>query len=415
MISDDGTLFLGRQPIVDRDSQLVGYELFYRNTQGTSEMKNEHYATANVLTHTLSLTGIDGVIGKHLAFVNINESFLQHDMIHSIPAERFIFELDDTLNFTEENLKRLEELYLQGYSFAFCINDLQDHTFTAAKKVAKIITYIKLNTIQVQKEKLMKVLLTLGSSNKRLIASHIEDEALFKSFSEMGFELFQGYFFAKPEILESQQASSSSANVINLCNLLSTDSSMEEVTEAFSHSPDIVIQLIQYMNSCAFNLKGSIDSIERVITLIGRKALVQWLFLTLYASANDSTEDSALLILVKQRTQLLIDILIAAKPDASKDELSKASFVGLLSSIDVILKTPLPDLLEKLNIDETIKDALLEKKGLLGEIYEVSIAIEQFDLAKTEAFIIEHEIAPDSFQKLLFRSFESANDFKPKT
>lgn len=414
MSKKEGTLFLGRQPIVDRQSQLVGYELLYRNLEGTSEMENEHKATAHVLIHTLNLTGINTIIGDKLAFVNIDEGFLQHNMILSVPKEQFIFELDESIA-KDKNLERLEELYLKGYSFAFCINEITDASFQAAKTVSKYITYIKLNTIQVDKEKLMKMLLLLGSSNKRLIASHIETADLFDTFSQMGFELFQGYFFAKPEIIESTQIGTDAPSVIALCNLLSTEASIEEITQAFMQLPTIIAQLIQYLNSCAFSLSGKIDSIERVITLLGRKALAQWLFLTLYASSSEGNDNGALLSTITGRTQLMVDILKAIKPKAKKEELAQASFMGLLSGIDAIFHQPLPEILERLNIDDQIKEALLDQKGLLGDIYEVSLSIEAFDLNKVEDFIHKHDIAPARFQKLLFRSFNSANDFKPAT
>ena len=416
MSTNDGTFFLGRQPIVDRDALVIGYELLYRDIGGSaSQMKNKHYATANVLTHTLSLSGIDSIIGEHLAFVNIDGKFLQHDMILSVPKERFIFELDASITLEEKNLERLEELYLQGYSFTFCIDDVEDATAQSAKKVSKYITYIKLNTLEVTQDKLMKILFSLGSSNKRLIASHIENKDLFESFSSMGFELFQGYFFAKPEIIKSTQVSTDAHSIMSICNLLTTDASTDEITQAFTQAPSIVLQLIQYMNSCAFSLQGSIGSIDRVITLLGRKALSQWLYLTLYASEEKVSKDNALLLTIKQRTQLLVDILQAVKPDSTKAELAQASFMGLLSAIDVIFNQPLDVLFERLHIDDTIKEALLSKKGLLGEIYEVSIAIEQFDLAKTEEFIRQHDIPAASLQKLLFRSIEAASDFKPTT
>jgi len=408
----DGVLFLGRQPIVDKDSQLIGYELLYRNERGTSDMSNEQSATANVLTHTLSLSGIDAVVGKHLAFVNIDTKFLKHDMILSVPAERFVFELDVPKEDDEESLKRLAELHKQGYNFAFCIDDVSDKTVTYAKKIVDYIKYIKLNTMQVDKEKLFKILLTLGSSQKQLIATHVETKELFESFFDMGFELFQGYFFAKPEMVTSTQVGSDSSTVISLCNLLTTDASVQEIVAGFASVPTLSMHLIQYLNSCAFSFKESVDSIDRMVTLIGRRPLLQWLFLTLYASNDESQENNAILLTVQQRTQLIVDLLKVVAPDTSKDEISKAYFVGLLSLMHVIVKQPLEEFLESIHIDSSIKEALLDKKGLLGEIYEVCIAIEQFDLAKTESFMVEYEIAPSSFQKFLFRSFESANTFK---
>jgi len=411
-MSTNSVLFLGRQPIVDKDSQLIGYELFYRNKSGTSDMKSEQKATAAVLTHTLSLSGIDSIIGEHLGFVNVDAGFLKHDMILSIPAERFVLELNISSNEDEAFFERVKELHKKGYVFAFCIDNVTKTTIDDAKRMDPYIEYIKLNTLVVKQEQLFKILLTLGSSQKTLIATHIETKEHYESFLEMGFSLFQGYFFAKPEMISSTQGSTDSTMVISLCNLLTTDASMEEVVSGFSSVPMVSMHFHQYINSCAFSFRNPVDSIERMISLLGRKPLMQWLFLTLYASSEDTGENNALLLMVQQRTQLIVDLLRVVKPEVSKDEISKAYFVGLLSLMHLIVKQPLDVFLDSLHLDPCIKEALLKSEGLLGELYAVAIAIEEFDLAKTEEFIVRYEIEPASFQKFLFRSFESANTFK---
>jgi len=412
MGSETGTLYLGRQPIVDNHNTLIGYELLYRNESGTSEMKNEQSATAKVLTHTLSLSGIEKIVGDYLAFINIDTKFLEHDMILSVPKERFVFEIDPSIELTPKCLKRLDELKSKHYSFALCIDDVEDKTIEYIKKILEYIEYIKLNTMQVNKDQLLKLFLTLGLTQKKLIATHVETKALYESFNEMGFKFFQGYFFAKPEIVESTQVSSNTTSILRICNLLTTDAPIKGITEAFSNAPSLVIQLLQYLNSCTFHFKGSITSIEHIITLLGRKPLVQWLFLSLYASQDTECEDSAaLLIMIQQRTQLIVDLLKAVKPDVDRDEVSQAYFVGLLSLMNVIIKQPIEVLLDSMQIDDVIVEALMNKGGLLGEIYEVSLAIEQFDLAKTEMFMLTYDISPEHFQKFLFRSFEKANNF----
>ena len=413
MNEEIGTLFLGRQPIIDRNEQLAGYELLYRNSDGTSSMTSEQYATANVLTHTLNLSGLENITGNSLAFINIDGSFLQHDMILSVPKDSFVFEFHPSLLHNEENIQRLKELVSQGLMFTFTLDEIDGEILALITKVIDYIRYIKVNTMEVERNEVLQLIELISSNKKQLVATHVESKGIFNAFYELGFDFFQGYYFCEPEIIESTQMSADTSILLSLSNLLTTDASTKEITDAFEKAPTLVIQLLRYLNSGTFHFKTRINSIEQLITLLGRKALSQWLFLSLYGSNSESSQDNPLLKTIKQRTQMIADLLFMVKPAANKDEISKAYFVGLLSAIDVVCKQPMSVLFEKLQLDDIIKNALLEKSGLLGEIYEVSLAVEQQDLAKAEAFMFEHDISSAEFEVFLFKSFENATQFKP--
>ena len=413
MNEEIGTLFLGRQPIIDRNEQLAGYELLYRNSDGTSSMTSEQYATANVLTHTLNLSGLENITGNSLAFINIDGSFLQHDMILSVPKDSFVFEFHPSLLHNEDNIQRLKELVFQGLMFTFTLDEIDDEILALITKVIDYIRYIKVNTMEVERNEVLQLIELISSNKKQLVATHVESKGIFNAFYELGFDFFQGYYFCEPEIIESTQMSADTSILLSLSNLLTTDASTKEITDAFEKAPTLVIQLLRYLNSGTFHFKTRINSIEQLITLLGRKALSQWLFLSLYGSNSESSQDNPLLKTIKQRTQMIADLLFMVKPAANKDEISKAYFVGLLSAIDVVCKQPMSVLFEKLQLDDIIKNALLEKSGLLGEIYEVSLAVEQQDLAKAEAFMFEHDISSAEFEEFLFKSFENAIQFKP--
>lgn len=53
--------------------------------------------------------------------------------------------------------------------------------------------------------------------------------------------------------------------------------------------------------------------------------------------------------------------------------------VGLFSALDVLLDTPMPELLSQLFLENEIDDALLERKGTMGEILSAVIAYETAD------------------------------------
>ena len=412
-----GNLYIARQPIVDKEEKIFAYELLYRNADEISEISNGRYASIAVIANVLNKFGTKQLLGGRKAFVKVDEKFFMSDMIFSVPKEFFIFSLLDTINMHERAVERAEQLHQKGYEL--CLNDTE-YSFTNFKRYEDILdylTYAKVNiaeySISVEAKKLIS---RLHSYDIQLIGTRIEEKEQRDAAVELGCEFFQGYFFAKPKIVENKKFEPNQFAVMKLYRLLMQDEDIEAIAEEFEKSYAISVQLLRFINSGAFSFRNKISSIQHVMVLVGRKPLAQWLMLMIYSKSVSKVDElSPLMLLVKSRTELMESILKLLEPNASRDFLGEAYFVGVLSLIDTIFEVSLDEILHQLNVSEKIEDAIIRDAGILGEIYALIRNIELFDTKAIEEFVKKYKIPHEKLDQVIIKSIENVNKFENST
>ena len=225
----------------------------------------------------------------------------------------------------------------------------------------------------------------------------------------------QGYFFSKPKVLQQEKFDPNSLRAINLCNYIMSDSSINEIVEKFEENHAISLQLLKYVNSGSFHFRQNISSVRQILTLMGRTPLTQWLMLMVY-STNGTTDEqgaeSPLMQLLKNRTNLMVEVSKQIEDSGVKDLSSKVYFVGVVSLLDTLFNVSMDSILEELSIDAEIREAIMSGKGLLGEIYTFAKNLEQFDIKAVEDFCDKYAIKTEELEKLTFEVIQSANEFE---
>ena len=188
---------------------------------------------------------------------------------------------------------------------------------------------------------------------------------------------------------------------------------IDEITLEFEKNPEITMQLLQFVNSGYFHSEGQISSIHHVLTLIGRMAIGQWLMLMIYSkSATRDNERTPLMLMVKNRTELMQSVLKVAQPGVKSNMLGEAYMVGVLSLMDAVFNMKLEDVLKNMNISDTVKDAILEKKGILGEISAFVKCTEAFDIESVSIFEKKYNLERQSVEKLLLHCMGQVQRFE---
>jgi len=406
-------VYLARQPIIDSSSKIFAYDLLYRDANQESRIENDRFASANVVSNVLNKFGTRSFLGNYRAFVKIDEKFLLHDMIFSIPKEFFVFALLEHVPMNERVVERIQQLHEKGYLLALNDITLTKDSIEKYKMVLAELAYVKLNFDKDIMSDVENQIALFKRGKIKVIATKIEDNSHYELAKSLGCDFYQGYFFAKPNIVENAKYEPDQFNVIKLCNLLMQDTNIDDITIEFENNHAITIQLLQFINSGAFHFKAKISSIHHVLTLMGRRPLGQWLMLMIYSkSVSKGTDTSPLMLLVKSRTELMINILKAIEPKASSNEIGEAYFVGVLSLVDTLFGVPLPKILEDMNISQDVKSALLEKEGTLGDIYNVIGCMEHFDVESIAAFNVKYNLATDEIEHIMIKSIENVNSFE---
>ncbi len=385
-------VYIARQPILDKNNEIFAYELLYRDSEFSSNINNCRLATIDVLNSTLNRFGTQDLLGKYKAFIKADEKFIMHKVMDVVPKEHFIFSLTFNEKIDEKLKNKIFDLHSRGYLFAINDTSLDNNIIEVFIDIMECISFIKIDV-----NTPINNLSLIDKFDLKTIITKVETNEMRNKADEMGCDYIQGYFFSKPKVLEQEKFNPDVMNVMNICNQLMNDCSIDEIVSEFENNPAISIQLLKFINSGTFHFRQKISSIKQVLTFVGRTKLTQWLMLMVYSGSSNQKEASTpLLEHVKRRTILMEEI--AKLTD--KSLASQAYFIGVISLMDTLFNTSIEIVLKEMNIDKQIKDALLDKSNKLGEIYSLVLAIENFDTKKIENYAMINNISLEELSEI---------------
>ncbi len=407
------TVYLGRQPIINLKSKLYAYEVLYRDEHKESNITDNRFASASVLNNILNKFGAKSLLGDHPAFVKIDQKFLMHDIIFTIPNNLFVFTILESVEINERVIERVQQLHAKGYTIAINDISLTQDKLNHYRPILKELSYIKININREIDPEIERIVNTIKDNEIQIIGTKIEDNSYYELAKGLGCDFFQGYFFAKPNIVENKKIEPSQLNILKLYNLLMTDTNIDEITQEFENNHALTIQLLQFINSGAFHFRSRIASIHHVLMLIGRVPLGQWLMLMIYSKSVDkSGKCSPLMLMVKNRTELMENLLRALQPDVKSNALGEAYFVGVLSLLETIFNVKIEEIMKNMHISEDVENAILNQTGLLGDLLVLVQDIEVFNTIAIEDFSNKHNISVKEIRKIILMSMEKVNHFE---
>ncbi len=407
------SVYLARQPIVNSDEKLEAYEIMYLDSNKQFINSNDRSTSASVINSVLNKFGTREFLSEHKAFIRVDEKFLMSDMIKTIPTDFFTLSLFQEIEITEKILERIEQLHQRGFSLAIHDIDLNAQNLSKYKKILDKLAYFKINIYVDMGLEDKDLIVQLQDHNIKVVATSIEDDFGYQIAKHLECDLYQGYCFAKPKILENTKFDPSQFNILKLYNMLISDTNIDEITSEFEKNHALTLQLLQFINSPHFHFRNKISSIHHILTLVGRKPLSQWLMLMIYSKSVSKNEKvSPLMLMVKNRTELMQNLLKILKPDVKSNALGEAYLVGILSLVDTIFKMDLSDILEHIHISDIAKKALLRDEGTLGMLYKIVRDIEEFNVSEIVAFSKKYRLVEDAIQEVILQAIENVNKFE---
>jgi EAL and modified HD-GYP domain-containing signal transduction protein len=377
-------IFLGRQPILDRDQRIVAYELLFRSgdTLGTS-VTDDMQATASVIHHAFSEMGVQTVLGSHLGFINVSADMLLSDMVELLPSTQVVLELLETITINDAVIERCRVLKQKGFTLA-----LDDFIYDDSyRPLLALVDIIKVDLMQHSNDELPAIVSQLRQWPVKLLAEKVENAELANYCHALGFELFQGYFFAKPSVLTAKRAGPSQLALIQLLGLVLRDADTPQIEQIFKQHPNLTYNLMRLVNSVACGVRRNITSVSQAIMLLGRSQLQRWLQLLLFTLQSGSSYPSPLLLLAATRGKMME--LLARKQKRDTDQCDKAFMTGILSLIDSLIDKPLADIVNELNLGQDLTAALLHREGELGVLLQLVECVEHSNLPQAHALLAQ--------------------------
>jgi len=369
--SDD--FFLARQPILGRDQQLLAFELLFRAAGEDEDAKltDGAAATAAVISHASQL-GMEQVVGEQLAFVNVDAVVLMSDFVRFLPPHKVILEILETVKPTPELLARVAELKDLGFKFA--VDDVIEHS-SDLDQLVSLIDIIKVDIKGVAPDALAQLVTSLNKTGKRLLAEKVETIDEFKLCMELGFEYFQGYYFARPVILSGRKIAPTEVVLLRLLELVNSNADNQTIETAVKRDALVSLNLLRLVNSRA--VPGErIETLSQALSVLGRRQLGRWLQILLYTAAGAQVSlDSPLLQLATTRGKLLELMTLRVRPGdtASAD---RAFTVGIMSLAEALFSVRMADILAHVEIAHDVRDALIDRDGDFGTMLRIAELLE---------------------------------------
>jgi EAL and modified HD-GYP domain-containing signal transduction protein len=381
-------VFIGRQPILDKDQGLAGYELLFRATPENSTVVDSATsataATADVVCKAFAELGLANVFGQARAFINVDALFLESDLVELLPKDIVVLEVNVAAFSDESALPRCQELKAKGYAFSISgVTDVGDRLWP----LVDLATWIKIDVDGLAGNQLQTAARALGTTRRTLIAAHVESQSQMELCRLLGFHLFQGYYFAKPVIVEGRKLEASTQGLLRLIKLVADEAEPAQLDAALRTEPALVINLLRLTNSVGIGARARITSVRHAITVLGRRQLQRWLQLLLFSRGADvDLAHNPLLQMAALRGRFL-ELLAERLHPGQRDLRDPAFITGLMSVVPAALGMSMTDVLAQIAVGNDVRLALTHREGQLGKLFALTECYDDNDIAGVQALL----------------------------
>lgn len=400
------SVFVARQAIFNRRQKVVAYELLFRDSP-----KNffpdiaEGQATARLIMENQLNLGTRHITSGKKALINIGPESLELDLCAFLPCQDVVIELLESIEPTDTNYELCRELFHSNFNLAlddFVYKPQWDRFLKLVKLIKFDITITPLNDIHPIIKKLK------DHKQIKLLAEKIETQEEYEVAAGMGFDYFQGYFFAKPTMMKHNDIDYNYGLVVAIfAEIMGPNPDLTKIAALFELDAALAYKLLRLINSGVFPIQSKIASLKQALVYLGQERLKK--FVSLIVTAHTAGKKPAELMQVCVVRARFCE-LIAKK--VAKHQSGEAFLTGLFSLLDAILDQPMSLLVEKLPFQDDIKAALLEEKNTLYYILKVVKAYETGSWWALEQAVIFLNIQSDILPELYQKSVDWADSYK---
>ena len=394
-------LGLARQPIFDKDLNVVAYELLYhplQNEEVIDHLTGDQEACQALISNFTTIFE-SGSLKTLPAFINVAADFIRTESLPRLMHHNLVVEVEKTAPHSPDFLNRLNQCVDAGYRIVLNDCDFSDE-YDALLRLAQIIRVdIKSRT----KESIENHLQNLLPYNLTLLAKQVTSQAEFEQCYALGFRLFQGPFLSQPTLIEGKTLTSNQTIVIHLLAALQdSDVTAAVLSDIISRDPQLTFNLLRIVNSARFNLPNKIDSLRQAIVALGLDEINKWATLLALSSNDDKPSELIRQILMTAR---MCEFIAEKTNETSADQ---AFICGVLSMLDALLQISQNQLLEQLPLSEDIAQAITQYEGQTGKLLQAV----NFYMIGQPAFKIPAQLVPiynDAYYEALRWSNEAMN------
>ncbi|WP_019939557.1 EAL and HDOD domain-containing protein [Bordetella sp. FB-8] len=378
-IEGNSETLIARQAIMNRQSECVAHELLFRGrSRDTSAVVDDGFAsTMTVVQNLLGRIGIETVLGEGDGFLNCPDEFLASGFIDILPARRMVLEILESSRLGDALARRCRALRSRGFRIA-----LDDVRAINPEMLAFLsnVDLVKIDWPYVDLDTATRITQACHAAGKIVLAEKVETPEDYAQALEIGCDLFQGFYFTRPQLLKSgNKATENSAALLGILDLVLQEADIEDIEHALKIVPSLTVKFLRLANSSSLwrTHMSEITSVRKALSLVGYKQLARWCCFMLYG-ADKNGETDPLAQLVMRRADFMERIAHKISPFDERLQ-HQAYLSALLSLAHIPQGSDAHSFMSGVAVGEAIREAVVSHSGWLGTLLTVAECAERGD------------------------------------
>ena len=367
-------IYVARQPIFDRDGKVVAYELLYRDSEQNffNASVESNVATAILLMNSYLHFGIDYLVDGKTAFINFGDHLIKNEIPQLLPKNNVVIEILENIHPEPAVIDSLKELRRRGYTLA--LDDFVEGE--AFEEIMQLCQIIKIDMLNNSKDTIKHILRKYANQGKIFLAEKVETQKEYEWCRTQGFDYYQGYFFARPSMLQSKEMAMSSSQYARLLEALyEKEPDYRKIAGIIEMDTILTYKLLRLVNS-SFAIATKIRSVQHALSILGINAFTKWLTLAMVQNLGRASHAEVVKVAMIRSKMLE---LMAKRADVFKSHQDEMSLLGILSVLDVLLQKPMEEVVKLLPISDEMKRTFLREESAFLYPYELCLAYERGD------------------------------------
>lgn len=370
------------QPVLDREGRYFAFSILYKIPQHGTRYEDDAMLTERIAVDGLLNLGAADRFGARKMFVRVDPAFLESGMVSMLPASKTILELASVQDSLHDCRDLCAGYRRMGYTLAL-------GKFVPVAEMADmldLVDIVKLDIAAFSQEELTDAMRMLEGRAVKVLAENVVSYQVYEQCKALGFDLYQGHYFAYLGGMADPAPEPRRTKILVLLAMLESDAGDKDVERALKLSPELTLHLLWLANSVAFGMKGTVSSVREILNMFGRSRLTNWLQVLLFISGG-SEPNLALFELAVRRGRIIESLVQGVTHQIGSSRQEKGFMTGVLSLVDVLLHAPIAEVLPRIGVDDEIRDAILTRSGMLGQLLNICEALETANFDALSALI----------------------------
>lgn len=382
-------------------------------TDDLIEQPPEPFVKLSEIMRALREKGVANSLGRQIGFIKVNKEILLDKKLRSVPALKFALEIPHKLLADPDVLKECESLNKVKYQLV--LTDF-DHLFEGHQEILPLFKFVKLDPGHGNPEQLKAIIEKCHELEIRTLATDVNTVDTFHQAKELGFDLFEGYFFTHAAPETSLHRDEKHLKLLKLLTLLLSNPELSQLDSELSENPTVAKHLIKIAEIEGKRKNRKVENVRDAVVLSGIKRITRWTQLLLYANSNAGVHLDSLPLLQHVCVRAFFMENAAGRLGAGGGLASTdlAFLTGGLSLVEVLFDKPSREVLQDFNLPHVVVDAISDGSGFLGQLLELARAAESGDEDKMRILAVD-DLEPLTMQAIADDSLHAIRSFVQQT